>query len=376
MKILFYLSIVMIIYAYFGYPITLLIIRLISGKNGVQKGLHSPNISVIITAYNEEANIRQKIENTLCAEYPEDRLQIVVVSDGSTDRTNEIVREYESRGVDFVPIKIRVGKENAQKEALKHTRGEIIIFTDVASSMQRDGLVEIVQNFVDPVVGCVSSVDKVCNDYELSGGERLYVSYEMFLRKLESQVYSIVGVSGSFFALRSEICKYLQGDMQSDFSAAIYSIKLGLRAVSDETVQNTYKEGANIDDEFERKVRTVIRGMTVFFRHLDMLNIVKYGLFSYCLCCHKLLRWLVPFFLITAFVTNAVIAPHYVQYLIVFIVQIMFYGAALIGMLSNRGLTIVAKIPRYFTIVNSAILVAWWKYLTGERIVTWEPTER
>lgn len=372
MKILFYLSVVMIAYAYFGYPLSLFLIRLVKGKRGVRKGPYSPAISVIITAYNEERLIRQKIEDTLCAEYPEGEVQIIVVSDGSDDRTEEIVREYESRGVDLIPVRDRVGKENAQKEALRYARGEIIIFTDVASSMDRDGLVEIVRNFVDPSVGCVSSVDRVCSGGEGSGGERLYVSYEMSLRRLESQVYSIVGVSGSLFALRSEVCQHLQGDIQSDFSAAIYSMKLGMRAVSDEAVQNSYKEGATAHGEFERKVRTIVRGMTVFFRYRDMLNIVRYGFFSYSLFCHKLLRWLVPFFLIAAFVTNAFIAAYDIRYLVLFILQIVFYGAGLIRVTPAT----IARIPRYFTTVNGAILVAWWKYLTGKRIVTWEPTKR
>ena len=205
----------------------------------------------------------------------------------------------------------------------------------------------------------------------------MYVRYEMWLRRLETKVQSLVGTSGSFIAARKEVCRDFSGEMQSDFRMALNSVKMGLRAVSDPEAIGHYKEIADRKREFDRKVRTVLRGLTVFFRNLEFLNIGKYGFFSYQYVCHKLLRWLVPIFPITIFVTNALLITVDRIYLLSFFVQTIFYGY---GIFRINGTSVpqgaIGKIPVYFLTVNASILVAWWKYLTGARIVMWKPSER
>jgi len=249
------------------------------------------------------------------------------------------------------------------------------VFSDVATILQPHGLIAIVSNFADPSVGCVSSEDRLIGQDGKPSGEGFYVRYEMLLRRLESQVNSIVGLSGSFFAARKEVVQDFSGDVQSDFRTLLNSIKLGLRGVSDVKALGSYLNIADENREFERKVRTVLRGLTVFFKHIEFLNIFQYGLFSYQFFCHKLLRWLVPFFLGMALISNAILSFTSEFFLLVFAGQFIFYGIGVYGWLTG-SLSGLFKIPMFFTAVNIAIALAWWQYLTGKRVVFWDPSER
>lgn len=375
-KILFAGSILLIIYAYFGYPLSLFIISLLRNRK-INKSLFYPHLAMIITAYNEEKRIQQKLENTLLLSYPKDKLQVIVVSDGSTDRTNELVQRYCRDGIELLELPERNGKDNAQKVAVCHAKGEIVVFTDVATMLDPDGLQQIVSNFADPSVGCVSSEDRLIRNDGKPSGESLYVRYEMWLRRLESRVNSLVGLSGSFFAVRKELCKDFSGEMQSDFRMVLNSIKVGLRAVSDPKVIGYYQDVSEEKQEFDRKVRTVLRGLTVFFQHLHFLNILNYGLFSYQYFCHKLLRWSVPAFLIIVFISNLILASESHFFLMLFLGQLIFYSLGVGGYIkANSPSKPFLKIPMYFLIVNFSILLAWIRYLKGHRVVMWEPTER
>ena len=223
----------------------------------------------------------------------------------------------------------RKGKENAQKHAIDASNGEILVFSDVATILKPDAISNIVKNFNDPSIGCISSED---NFIDLDGnvsGEGAYVKYEMFLRKLESKVNTLVGLSGSFFAARREVCENWATDLQSDFNTLLNSIKLGLKGISDPNSIGYYQNIADEKKEFSRKTRTVLRGISVLMRNLSLLNPIKYGLFSWQLFSHKLCRWLVPFLLISAFISNVVIMFNSVPLFCIFILQISFYSLAL-----------------------------------------------
>lgn len=376
MLLLFLISILLIFFAYFGYPFSLLFIRIFK-KYKVKKGVTSSPVTLIITAYNEEKRIREKLENTLKLESPSDNFEILVASDGSTDQTNTIISEYAEKGIQLLSLEKREGKENAQKIAISKAKGEILVFSDVATLIKSEGLKEIAINFADPSVGCVSSEDQIIDKNGETGGEGFYVRYEMWLRRLESQANSLVGLSGSFFAVRKEVCRDFSGEMQSDFRTVLNSVKMGLRAVSDPEVIGYYQDVSDEKKEFDRKVRTVVRGITVFFGNLEFLNFLKYGLFSYQYFCHKLLRWLVPFFLITLFIVNFILAVTPSVYTILFITQVAFYIIGILGWVRKSLPTnIFVKIPVYFLTVNAAIFTAWWKYLSGQRIMMWTPSER
>ncbi|MCI5143859.1 MAG: hypothetical protein D3909_19485 [Candidatus Electrothrix sp. ATG1] len=242
-------------------------------------------------------------------------------------------------------------------------------------SLEPQGLLEIVSNFADPSVGCVSSEDCLLAQDGKPSGEGLYVRYEMWLRQLESHVNSLVGLSGSFFAARKEVCRDFSGDVQSDFRTLLSSMKIGLRGVSDPKAVGFYLDIADEKREFERKVRTVLRGLTVFLNHLEFLNFFKYKLFSYQIFCHKLLRWFVPFFLAGAFLSNVLLVSSANFFVLLLAGQSIFYVLALFGW-TTRSLKGVLKIPTFFLVVNAAIAVAWWQYLTGKRVIMWVPSER
>jgi len=361
-------------YAYFGYPVSLLCLRAFKRKP-VQREEITPHISFIITAFNEEKRIKEKLDNSLKLVYPREKLQIIVASDGSTDGTNNIVNSFARQGVELLEVKNRGGKENAQKEAVARAKGDILVFSDVATMIDPDGLKKIAANFADPSVGCVSSEDKLLDRDGKPSGEGFYVRYEMWLRRLESSVNSLVGLSGSFFAARKEVCRDFSGEVQSDFRTLLSSIKQGLRGVTDPLSVGYYLDLSDEKREFDRKVRTVVRGLTVFWRHTDLLNPFRYGLFAYQYFCHKLLRWLVPFFLVGAFVSNALLASSSPLFTALFAGQLMFYGVAVFGWV-RQSLKGILKIPMFFLVVNTAIVVAWFQYLTGKRVVLWTPSER
>jgi len=373
MELIFAASLLLVFHAYFGYPLSLLLLR----RKPTIKAPFEPHATLIITASNEERRIRDKLENTLTLDYPREKLQVLVASDGSTDETNEIVRSYATHGIELLAFPERRGKESAQKDAVLHARGEVIVFSDVATRIDPLGLREIIANFADPSVGCVSSADRVIGRDGKPCGEGFYVRYEMWLRDLESQVNSLVGLSGSFFAARDAVCHDFSGEMQSDFRTVLNSMRLGMRGVSDPGAIGYYQDISDNRREFDRKIRTVIRGLTVFFHNLEFLNPFRYGLFSYQYLCHKLLRWLVPLFLFTAFMANAALSPHSVGYSMIFFFHLAFYGIALGGWAAKSTPThVIFKIPVYFVTVNAAIFVAWWRFIRGRRMVMWAPSER
>jgi cellulose synthase/poly-beta-1,6-N-acetylglucosamine synthase-like glycosyltransferase len=376
-KIIFWSSVFLSIFTYFGYPLTLKLITIIRKKNSKRIPI-TPSTTLIITAHNEEKHIRAKIENTLMLDYPREKLQIIIASDGSTDQTNDIVKEYADRGIELFQIEDRKGKENAQAKAVKIAKGEIVVFSDTATSLDPKGLREIVSNFADPGIGCVSSEDRlISGDGSEIGGEGFYVKYEMWLRELESECNSVVGLSGSFFAARREVCEDFSSKMQSDFRTLLSSMKKGMRGVSDPNAIGYYRDISDKSHEFQRKVRTVLRGLTVFFNHLEFLNVFKFGFFSYQYCCHKLMRWMVPIFLSCAVTSGALLIGESTFYTVLFILQIAFYLVSLLGLWFPRlAKNVFVKIPSFFLIVNASIVVAWVKFFKGERVIIWQPSVR
>jgi glycosyltransferase involved in cell wall biosynthesis len=375
-KILFAASFLLVLHAYLGYPASLYVLGLLRKRRKIEARIF-PHVTLIITAHNEEKRIEEKLGNTLSLDFPRDRLQIILASDGSTDRTDEIAGGYRDKGIELLLLPERGGKERAQKEAVGIARGEIVVFTDVATLLDPGALAQIVTGFADPTVGCVSSEDKLLGEDGKPSGEGLYVRYEMWLRRLESRVSSLVGLSGSFFAARKSVCRDFSEAMQSDFRTLLNSIRMGLRGVSDPRAIGYYKGISDPNREFDRKVRTVLRGLTVLFAHAELLNVFRYGLFSYQLFCHKLLRWLVPPLLAVLFVSNAALAPESPVFLALFAGQSGFYGLAVWGWLATRGSPgPLLKVPVYFLTVNASISVAWWRYLRRQRIVMWNPSER
>jgi glycosyl transferase family 2 len=368
--LIFWSAVALTFYAWAGYPLLLMALASITNRRVVKQRM-TPPVTFIITAYNEEQRLRAKIENTLAQDYPASRFEVIVASDCSTDRTDDIAREY--GGVRLVRASERRGKEAAQQLALEAASGEIIVFSDVATALSPAAVSSIVANFADPTVGCVSSIDRFVDAQGRVSGEGAYVRYEMWLRRLETRVHSLVGLSGSFFAARRDVCRAWSADRQSDFSTALNAVALGLRAVLDPETAGYY---CNISDEGReagRKTRTVVRGLAVLARNVRMLNPFRYGLFAWELASHKLCRWLVPMAMIAAAAANVLLLSRSPVYAATFGAQLAFYAAAALGAWTGAP---ALRIPAFLVLSHAAILIAWCRFARGERMTCWTPSRR
>jgi len=376
---LFWLLALAAVYSYFLYPLVLKAVASLRGVRHVMPldAAAPVFMTVIVTAYNEERRIREKIENTLAIHFDPSRLELIVASDCSEDTTDAIVSEYADRGVRLVRAAERLGKENAQLTAIKQAKGDVLVFSDVATQIPEDSLLKLERYFTDPSIGAVSSEDRFVSKDGSVAGEGAYVKYEMWLRKQESQLAGLVGLSGSFFAARKEICQEWDIHSPSDFNTALNAKKAGLRAVSAPDVLGFYQDLSDPSKEYQRKIRTVIRGMTGLSRHKEVMNISQHGLFAIQVISHKLMRWLAPWFFIALFVVSALVAHKGFIYALAFIGQIAFYGAALAAQfLPNLREIGPIKLIYFFVQVNVALLDAAVKFLAGQRMTTWKPSAR
>ncbi len=372
LEFLVFASFFAVFYAYFGYPLILL---LFSKNKQVERENNSTSLSIIITVRNEKAIIKKKLEQTLALSYAGE-LDIIVASDASDDGTDDVVRSFTDAGVKLIRIDERGGKEKAQEAAVKQAKGEIALFTDAKIILNDNALNNVVSYFSDNSVGAVSSIDKVLVGEGESSGEGFYVRYEMWLRKLEMSFDTLVGLSGSCFAVRKSICDNWNSSIPSDFALLIRTRELGFRGVLAEDVIGSYFAVKTEEEEFSRKVRTVLRGITTFFTCKKVLNPFNYGLFSWQIVSHKLCRWLVPGFLIIALV-GCILLHQQPIFSCLLCLMVAFYGLALLGYLvpALRSVVLI-KIPLFFTVVNAAIFIAWCKYLSGQRSVAWSPSNK
>ena len=372
---LFWGALGFVAYAYAGYPMVLAVLARVR-QRPVHRAAITPALSMIITARNEEAHIARKIEESLALEYPADRFELIVASDASTDRTHEIVAGYAPRGVRLIVSPERRGKEFAQKMAIDRAAGEILVFSDVATRLDCGGLLTLAGNFADPTVGCVSSVDRMMRADGTISGEGLYVRYEMWLRSLESAVGSVVGLSGSLFAARRDVCAGWTLDLPSDFTTLLNTLGLGLRGVSDPASVGYYPDLADGSREYQRKVRTITRGISSLVRHVEVLNPLRHGLPAWQIFSHKVCRWLVPFALLVALVGNIMLLPTSWVYWVMGAAQAAGYVLGALGCLLPQRQPALTRAIGFFLLSNLSIVQAWVNVILGRRIVTWDPSKR
>jgi len=380
---IFYISLILIFYTYFGYPLILCLLSLFL-KRKVKRETIYPEVTVVIPVHNEEKSIGGKIENCLSFYYPKEKLKIIVASDGSTDRTEEIVKGFDPQQVQFLSLPYRGGKVSAQNYAVQSCDSDIIIFSDVAILTHSNSVKLIVENFADPKVGVVSCKDAIVGEKPQKRGETSYIRYDMMVRKYISNIGSLIGVTGGFYAVRKEIAKGgWNPAFPPDFYVAIRCIKRGMRVIEDPRVIAYYRTAAKEWDELQRKVRTINRGMHAFFSisNRPLLNPFRFGIMTLELVSHKLLRWMTPFFLIALFIANLLIMDH----------SLLLKGAAGLqaGIYLMATLAFVAskrdvwsnernlfRYANYFAIANMAILKAWFEFFSNKKYMTWQPTKR
>lgn len=373
---------VLIGYAYIGYPALLQFASLFRPRPAPRREpAEWPMLTITVPAYNEAAVIRGKLERVLSFDYPKDRLQILVVSDASTDGTDDIVREFAGRGVELLRLPQRGGKTAAENAARPHLRGEIVLNTDASVRLEPASIKRLVATFTDPTVGAASGRDVSVARFtkEANAGESEYVNYEMWVRDLETRHYGIIGASGCFYAIRKHLHMHLVPEALSrDFAAALIAREHDFRTVSVPDALCYVPRVASLRQEYRRKVRTFTRGMQTLFYKRRLLNPFRYGVFAWMLASHKLCRWLVPWAAATATFSVALLAVHDVW------ARWVLGGMAVGGVLGAIGWSWPEgkRVPRVFAVPafvlagNLAVLHSWINAFRGDLNPMWEPTRR
>lgn len=375
-QIIFFSGVAVGLYTFIGYPIVAWIISRAFPKP-VRRGVHEPLVSVIITAYNEEKAIRDKIENTLKIDYPPQKMEILVVSDHSTDATDLIVNEFVDRNVRLLRLDERKGKTAAQNLAVESSTGEVIIFSDATTMYEPDVLRQMLPNFADATVGCVAGkliyVDK--KDSSVGKSARRYWNYETFIKQAESGGCSMIGASGCLYAVRRSAYVPMYNEACSDFLIATVVYKQGLRTVFEPNAVCTEDTNVRVDKEMKMRVRVISQTINDLWKNREMLDPFRSGFFAVELFSHKVLRYAVPFVLAAMLVTSGILAFDSSVFFVVFLAQACFYGAAFLGLLLERaGFALgIFAIPSYFVLTNAASLFGFYHFLRGERFASWEP---
>ena len=370
------------LYTYIGYPAVLKLLSL-RARRATPRGSGSsvPRISIVLPVYNEAAVIGATLERVLTVEYPRDRRQILVVSDASTDGTDDIVAQFANRGVELLRLPKRQGKTAAENAARPLLTGEIIINTDASVRIDRGAIKALVAAFDDRSVGVASARDvSVTNVADrANGGEGAYVGYEMWIRDLETAVNGIVGASGCLYAIRAELHRRpIPDELSRDFAAALTAREQGFRAVSVPEAICYVPRGRSLHQEYRRKVRTITRGLATLAYKRALLNPLRYGAFSWMLFSHKVCRWLLPWALVVALAAVGTLALTTVWARVVLAAGGIVGALAGVGWLrsAHASLPRVLALPAYVVVGNVAVLHAWLRLVTGRAAPVWEPTRR
>jgi cellulose synthase/poly-beta-1,6-N-acetylglucosamine synthase-like glycosyltransferase len=375
-QIIFWLSIAALVYTYIGYPLVVVLVANIRPRPQ-WRGSFEPTVSVIITAYNEERDLAAKLENTLALDYPKDKLEVIVASDCSSDRTDEIVRQFEARGVRLYRQPERLGKTTAQNSAVERANGEILLFSDATTMYDPGVLRAMMPNFADPTVGCVAGRLIYVDPTESSVGRGAvsYWNYESFLRRHESRACSLIGTSGCMYAVRRSAYLPLYPEAHVDFLIATKMIQQGLRTVFEPEAICIEETNRRSDNELRMRVRVITQTINDLWQHRAMLNPLRSGFYAVQLCSHKVMRYLVPFFLLIVLIASGVMATQSLMFRLIFAAQMICYGCAAAGwMLERFGLrSPLLALPQYFVLTNLASVIAVYKLARGERYARWEP---
>ena len=375
MRICFWASSALLAYAYVGYPALVWLVSRLRPR-AVRRADWTPTVTVIITAYNEERDLSAKLENTLALDYPADKLEIIVASDCSTDRTDDIARSFSRRGVRLHRQTERLGKTAAQNESVALARGEIILFSDATTLYRPDVLRALLPNFADESVGCVAG-KLIYVDPAASGvgrGARSYWGYETFLKTHESRACSLIGASGCLYAVRRAAYVPMYHEACSDFLIATKMMEQGLRAVYEPAAVCTEETNRRSDRELRMRVRVIAQTYTDLWRHRAMLNPFRAGFYAVELFSHKILRYAVPLFLFMIFASSVALAARDRFFALAAFAQICFYATALAGWLAERAgvRTRLLALPHYFVLANLASVLAFVQFARGERYARWE----
>ncbi|MGH7468361.1 MAG: glycosyltransferase [Longimicrobiales bacterium] len=373
---------VLVLYAYVGYPLLLKLALLVRRPRPIPAPPREwPTISITVPVFDEAKQISALLQSLLAIDYPADRRQILIVSDSSTDGTDEIVREFQDRGIELLRVTERRGKTAAEQAARPLLRGEIVVNTDASIRIDPAGLKPLIMQFQDPQVGLASGrdVSVAAHDADANVGESGYVGYEMWVRGLETRLDSIVGASGCFYAIRARLHgQPLPEWLSRDFAAALITRKHGYRAVSVDDARCHVPRTHSLRREYRRKVRTITRGMATLWHMRSLMNPFHQPVFAWMLFSHKITRWLVPWALLAAGLGLILVARSQVvaAYTLTAGLAVLLLG--MVGWIQSEA----RRLPRWLSLPaaalagNVAALHASLRALRGQQNAIWEPTRR
>ncbi|NOY62728.1 MAG: glycosyltransferase family 2 protein [Gammaproteobacteria bacterium] len=373
---LFWLSVVLVLYPYLIYPAIIKIIAKLNRKT-VARADNVPNVTVLIAAYNEADCIELTMQKMLAQNYPKQKLEIIVVSDGSEDGTDTIVESYASQGVRLIRQEPRRGKAAALNLGVKQANGEILVFADANSQFTADALSHMVKNFADPSVGYITGTLRfLADDGSVSGdGCSAYMKFENFLRKLETDFGSVIGVNGGVDAIRKSLYTDIREDLITDFVLPLHVISQNHRVIYDEQVISYEMPNSEMEAEFRMRVRVALRALQGLRYMQTLLNPARNTRIAFSIISHKLIRYLAPIFMLAALLFNLLLALSSTLYTCIFAIHLLIYAAgawaAFFPVTGTAGKLLT--IPAYFLATNSAFMIALIKYVKGEKMATWKP---
>jgi biofilm PGA synthesis N-glycosyltransferase PgaC len=388
MKVLLWLSLFIVFYAFFGYGILLFIIiklkRTLRGEPviPVVDAANLPTCSLVIAAYNEEGFILEKIKNTLELEYPAGKLELIFITDGSSDRTPELVATYPQIRLMHSPE--RMGKIAAVHRAMDAVTTEVVVFTDANTYLNRDALLKICRHYADARIGAVAGEKRIMVDAaaDATAGEGFYWKYESKLKAWDAELYSVVGAAGELFSIRTALYRPVSPNaILDDFMISLLVAQEGYRVLYEPEAYATETSSENVKEELKRKIRIAAGGIQSIIWLKSLLNPFKQPLLSFQYISHRVLRWTVtPFLMILALILNiAIVATgDSMLYHVLLIGQLAFYLASLAGwLLERREIKVkILFIPYYFCMMNYAVIRGIFRYMAGTQSAAWEKSKR
>ena len=373
MQILFWASAGEIAYVYFGYPL-LLKMHILGRRTELARQALLPSISVIVPAHNEESTIEWKLQSLIDADYPRELVEILVGSDGSSDKTEDVVRRFHHEGVGLISFPRQQGKSAMQNGLVAVASGEILVFTDADSAFPPTALRQITENFADSRVGLVTAHAEYSNANEtgVADNESLYLRYDTRLRELESECGILAMASGSLFAMRRSLWQPLDPALGDDFVLPLRVAAAGLFNVIDPRVAAiTYLDQNRPVSMLRMKIRIISKDLRALLTHRNLLNPIRHPGIALGLWSHKLLRWLVSYFLLALFASSTLLVrqPFFQA---VWWLQVWFYGLAAFGTLRPAGARRPWSIPASFCLVNAAALAGSVKCFAGKTSGKWQ----
>lgn len=375
--IVFWITVALIFYVYIGYILAIFLLSLIiRNPVRVDEG-YEPTVTLIITAYNEEKDIAKKLENTLDLDYPHRKLEILIASDGSTDRTDHIATEYgkQNEVIKLLRVEGRVGKTETQNQAVQAAKGEIIVFSDATTDYKKDAIRKIVRNYADPTVGAVSGrYHYVTQRGSAMGVATIFFwNYENLIKSCQTRIKTITGCCGCIYSVRKALYEPLRMDIISDLVEPLKILEKGCRIAFEAEAIAYETTTEHSSEEFKMRIRVITRGMHGLLHMKTLLNPLKYGFVAFQLLSHKVLRWLIPVMMIALMASNVfLLGPWF--YNLTFFLQAGLYLLAAAGWWVDRhGIKIkLTSMPLYFCVINIACLISLFNVIKGEKKSVWE----